>query len=472
MLPSSSLECGIKLLECAPCAVDEWLLQRQRSRVKAPDVKKTSSWNLLVADAVLDVALSTIIFSGATKVLLPFRLMEYMENSFSRFSPSPSSSSSMPRDGWLDSSDPDIPLSSFSGSALAVGVQKKWCALTLLGKSNAAILLPSYQNLSRFLELNKCSSSLSPGLFHQVVIPVPSCFISSKMLFPEIPSENFFYQTVLPEICEKMAMAASSKNSVRGQQYSGQSRITSSPCCFHHDRRYLDSRQSGRGIGEEKGEKEKPYGVSWIAWMRSALSCRFEGAFPSPIRLGDNTAAILTQDARMLSSYSDGSEGRIGDDGKCAGVIWEEGIGNSLSPRWMETILKSAVACGVPLSSVMLSFCRNSPTTPLAWMKAVEGSVSQFACCSLSLPLFPHTDPRITLPSLQNLIAGFNESSGIQKEINDSEVMSSMNAEYARGQFKTSWKVNAAQMERTREWCAALRETWSEFTRTVDGGES
>lgn len=495
MFASLSAEMGINILECAPCAVEAWLLQREENRRRSPDFAKRSPWNLLVADAVLDMALSSLIVSGATKVLLPFRLMEFMENTrVHGVSASPSSNSEF---STFHSTKLGSHSISSSDSTLLAGVQKKWETLASQASSSTAILLPNYKNLSSFLELNRCTSSSfssSPVLFRQVVIPVPSSPISTRMLFPEISSEGFFYQSILPEICEKIAVAQTA-TSESGEIHTNTPQTASSPhnpC--HSDVSQAFSRSDSSWGGREVEESEAGFNISWFAWMRSALSCRFEGEFPSPIRLGDNTAAILNCDTSMLSSsfpyvnakneeagHTVGTMGlpfsyssrqpdrRVKGDGKCAGVIWEEGVSNSLTPRWMETILKTAAVCGVPLSRVALSFSRKSSATPLTWMKAVEGSVSQFVSCSLAnSPLFPYTDARITIPSLQGLVAGFNESVAINKEIDESDDVSSMSPEYSRLGYKNSWRIDNAQLEKSREWCAALRETWDELKNGVN----
>lgn len=491
MLPSLILEKSIHLLECSPCAVESWLLQRQH-RVGSSLSVQLAPWNFTVADAVLDIALSALIVSGATKVLLPFRLMEFMVSN----SPQSllSSSSHCAAGGGRDGSN-ICPSSSLAAPLLAGAVRKKWEILTSQAKPRLAILLPSYKHLSSFLQLNEsCTPSPFSKLFQQVVIPVPSSPLSSKMLFPEIPSEDFFYQSILPEICQKIG-ASQTAALLDSTKRKNHLMASSLPSCLSSN---AFAWESGSVDGGERRDNEETGEVSWIAWMRSALSCRFEGAFLPPIRLADNTATILSHGQPNLTaspssfvssmktkldstvwSRSDEistfrpveSMRKIEGKGKCAGVIWEEGVANALTPRWMETILKSAVACGVPLSRVTLSLCEKSATSPLTWMKAVEGSVAQFASCSLSsVPLFQHSDSRITLPEIQNIIAGFNESSAIQKEMDEGEAISLMSPDYSSKRFYNSWMVDAAQLIKSREWYAALNETWEELSEAVESG--
>lgn len=488
MLPSLILEQSINLLECSPCAVEAWLLQRQRKAGASLSVQ-LSSWNLVVANTVLDIALSTLIVSGATKVLLPFRLMEFM----SRNSAQSFLSSSHCRTGCGGDGSNTCPSSSVADPLLADTVRKKWEILASQAKPKIAILLPSYKHLSSFLQLNEsCTSSSFSTLFQQVVIPVPSSPLSSKMLFPEIPSQEFFYQSVLPEICQKIGASQTTAllHSTKRKKHLQASSLPSCPSS------HAFSWECGGVDGGERSENEKTGEVSWIAWMRSAISCRFEGAFLPPIRLADNTASILFHDQTHLSTSSSSfvsntkaehentvrsrsdeisnfcpaeTTRKMEGNGKCAGVIWEEGVANALTPRWMETILKSAVACGVPLSRVTISLCEKSATTPLTWIKAVEGSVTQFASSSLSsVPLFQHTDSRITLPEIQNIIVGFNESNAIQKEIDEGEAISLVSPDYFSKSLYNSSKVDAAQLKKFREWYAALNETWEELNEKAE----
>lgn len=122
-----------------------------------------------------------------------------------------------------------------------------------------------------------------------------------------------------------------------------------------------------------------------FAWMRSSLSSQLEGPFLSPIRIGEFTSSLLDHSDHSQEGYS--------------GVIWEEALSDNLSARWMETILKTTVACSVPLSKLFISLSGRSSSLHACWGKAVEASVSVFVTCTVPYPIFPQSD--LSVPLLQ-----------------------------------------------------------------------
>ncbi|TPP40600.1 hypothetical protein CGC20_13925 [Leishmania donovani] len=65
--------------------------------------------------------------------------------------------------------------------------------------------------------------------------------------------------------------------------------------------------------------------VRWRAWMRSALTCAYEGTHVPPIRVAEYTSQLLRQ------------------TGGCESVMWEAAV-TGLTPRWLETASKTALA--------------------------------------------------------------------------------------------------------------------------------
>lgn len=363
-------------MECAPCAVAAW---RQRN---GPISKGDVFWSSSIVDAVLDIAISSLLVSGAHEVLIPYSLMRYLDH----------------QDGYSSWLKHCRSICFDTGSkSTPNSILERWEALKSCS-SNVVVLLNSHRELEEFLCMNH--KGPSQGItFQNVAIPVPSGPIACKVLFPGVSSINAFYATILPDICRMM-------------------------------------RQHGMG-------------VRWIAWMRASLSCRFEGDFISPIRLGDYTASLLRESssASVENTVTYDTE----NHSAASRVVWEESIANALTSRWLETIMKTSVACGVPLSKVSLSLCNNSVAGSSFLAKAVEGSISNFTSCSIPHPLFEYADVRLTLPALQERIIGINEFS--------------MSRGCGLGLDSSYWKEGQQQdemvlLEKSNEWMQALHSTW------------
>lgn len=370
-------------MECTPCAVEAWRRKWFSRRFKK---EETSFWSPSLIDAVLDIAISSLLVSGADEVMIPYSLVHYVENSIGTGSPF------------------RRPFTSTAGEGVSSqSIIERWNVLKMCSE-NVLVLLNSHRELPEFLSTNRaCSAAIHSPLpvFQNVVIPVPSGPISCKLLFPELPSVNAFYASVLPHICQTI-------------------------------------RDHGKG-------------VQWMAWMRSALSCRFEGEFLSPIRLGDYTASLLQESP--IASVSNSTR----DLDVAAGasrVVWEESIANALTPRWMETIMKTSVACGVPLNRISLSLCGESASCSTFLSKAIEGTISNFTTCSISYPLFTHADNRLALPTLQEHLLGINNFSAC-RELGLNGL--SLHSKHPQNDETTL-------LENSREWMLALNSKWASIS--------
>lgn len=263
----------------------------------------------------------------------------------------------------------------------SISLQRVWNNAKTV-ESILPVLVRRYDELEPFLAAN-CEVSSAP-LFSKVVLPVPSGPISCKMLFKEeCKGIDSFYTNQLPRIARTLEEA----------------------------------------------------GLSWSAWMRSALTCRFDGAFPSPIRVADYTAALLAD---------------------CDVAIWEEGTPDGLTPRWMETMLKTAASCGVPLPRLCLSMCGETPN-PLSasnprssWMKGTEAGVHQYISCSIPHPLFQYSPIGQGLLELMELAVGVSEV--------DSTLLGDRCGQQKRPPNEI--EKNMQLLEKARKWSKAVNTTW------------
>lgn len=386
-------EGSIRFIEAAPCAAYTFYQQHGSERRKKP---KSRTYDVAAADIALDFALSSLMVGRADEVLIPLALVQHMELE-DLACPSPSSL---------------FPLS----------FKERWKVLKSVKKGSLSVLVPHLRDLKGFLTLNRQCAVDGGAAFSKVYLPVPWSPISSQILFPEYGSIAHFYQTVVPQIQQLLCEDA--------------------------------RRSTSGGVGGES--------VSWVAWMRSALSCRWEGSFSSPIRLGDCTAALLASgscEPHWVETYRPdqracGKEEMAAQSG-CEGVIWEEGIENALTPRWLETILKTSSACGVPLSRVGLSLC-NGSAAPMCWMKAVDASLSQFVTCSVPAPIFSSTDQRVSLLTLFRLVQGRNNCAEIQKAVEED------------GSANHAQKIAEEVLQQCAAWSSAAGETWERFAKQID----
>ncbi|AYU80185.1 conserved hypothetical protein [Leishmania infantum JPCM5] len=133
--------------------------------------------------------------------------------------------------------------------------------------------------------------------------------------------------------------------------------------------------------------------VRWRAWMRSALTCAYEGTHVPPIRVAEYTSQLLRQ------------------TGGCESVMWEAAV-TGLTPRWLETASKTALAVGVPSGLLALALPEESGCTARLLAKSVEVGVTSWATCAVaSSPLYPHTSPVASPQTVQLFTTGWNDVS-------------------------------------------------------------
>ncbi|GET89949.1 hypothetical protein, conserved [Leishmania tarentolae] len=133
--------------------------------------------------------------------------------------------------------------------------------------------------------------------------------------------------------------------------------------------------------------------VRWRAWMRSALTCAYEGTHVPPIRVAEYTSQLLRQ------------------TGGCESVMWEAAI-TGLTPRWLETASKTALAVGVPAGLLALALPEESTCTARLLAKSVEVGVTSWATCAVAnSPLYPHTSAVSSPQTVQLFTTGWNDVS-------------------------------------------------------------
>lgn len=356
---------SLRAVDCSPCAI-EWFL-----------LSKLFRWNDKLAEVTMDIAISSILVAGVTNVMLPYSLIEFLDENSSR--------------------SPHL-----------------WNMLNDHQKS-ITILLRDYKRLESFFSLNRRKSSL----FDSVVIPVPSGPISTKLLFPNEKSLHYLYNVTIPRI----------RLAVNG---------------------YI--RSSGKT-------------VELSAWMRSSLSCSFEGAFLPPIRISDCTRTVLTNrilnngraDDNSLGNFSVNVIDEVAFDGG-AWAIWEESVPNMLTPRWMETILKTSSACCVPFSNISLSLSGESDDAYSFFCKAVEAPVTSFVTSCIPYPIFPHMSARLSMVQLEEFIEKYNTDFSMNAE---DELGSSLSKRSSSGRRET-------QFARVRKWTEVINEAWKEIQLLVN----
>ncbi|CAM39563.1 conserved hypothetical protein [Leishmania braziliensis MHOM/BR/75/M2904] len=136
--------------------------------------------------------------------------------------------------------------------------------------------------------------------------------------------------------------------------------------------------------------------VRWRAWMRSALTCAYEGTHVPPIRTAEYTSQLLRQ------------------RGGCESVMWEAAM-TGLTPRWLETASKTALAVGVPPGSLALALPEESSCTARLLAKSVEVGVVAWATCAVvDSPLYPHASPLASPQSVQLFATGWNDVSATE----------------------------------------------------------
>jgi hypothetical protein len=133
--------------------------------------------------------------------------------------------------------------------------------------------------------------------------------------------------------------------------------------------------------------------VRWRAWMRSALTCAYEGTHVPPNRVSDYTSELLRQ------------------DGGCEKVIWEAAVGG-LTPRWLETAAKTAIAVGIHSSTLTLSLPDEASCSARLLAKSVDVGITAWTTCALTgISLHNRTNPLCTPQSVRVFTTGWNELS-------------------------------------------------------------
>lgn len=192
-----------------------------------------------------------------------------------------------------------------------------------------------------------------------------------------------------------------------------------------------------RTVRRVERARAQGHNVQWRAWLRSSLTCLYEGTHVAPIRVAEHTASLIK------------------DEGGCSHVILEAGV-EGLRPRWLETMVKTALSCGVPTATLALALCE-SPNAAVLLAKAVEMGVSQFATTSLSLPtesegspcdqprLFDGAQPLIGVDTAVTFAVGWSETS-------------------ARGSITAD---EEALLQSSRDYVDALTDEWQSLRREV-----
>ncbi|CCD14110.1 unnamed protein product [Trypanosoma congolense IL3000] len=163
-------------------------------------------------------------------------------------------------------------------------------------------------------------------------------------------------------------------------------------------------------------------------WLRSSLTCRYEGLYVPPIRVAETAA-------RLLSCEVPGASGSC----SCERVVLEEGV-CGLTPRWLETAIKTASSCGIPINSIMLALCRGSvgsQSENYLLSKVIRMGMVSVAASSVPAPVFPETDELLGIDDIHTFSLGWNDAYG--------------------------GRVSAEELESTDdcvEYCAAVRERW------------
>lgn len=134
-------------------------------------------------------------------------------------------------------------------------------------------------------------------------------------------------------------------------------------------------------------------GYRWTSWLRSSLTCRFEGLYVPPIRVAESAARLLASDTG------------------CERVVFEEGVAG-LTLRWLETVMKTTSSCGVPLGRVTLALCGNEGRDADLLSRAVDMGIGGLAVSTVPAPLFPHAESLIGVDDVVTFASGWNDVSG------------------------------------------------------------
>ncbi|KAG8339984.1 hypothetical protein TRVL_09188 [Trypanosoma vivax] len=176
-----------------------------------------------------------------------------------------------------------------------------------------------------------------------------------------------------------------------------------------------------------------PYSVT--AWMRSALTCRYEGLYVPSVRVAETAAKLLSIDIG-------GERGSC----RCNRVVLEEGV-CGLTPRWLETVVKTVASCGVSISSsIGLALCdRNCQEVDENYLlsKATGMGISCIAATAVPAPLFPRAERLISTDSVASFVSGWNDAAGAGVAAGDD----------------LDWSEDCV------EYCTAIRDRWKMFNQ-------
>lgn len=248
------------------------------------------------------------------------------------------------------------------GSSHAAPLPLDACVTTWkeLAKDHRLVVLVGHRDVPAMLQRYPA--------YHNLCVPVPSGPLSAKMFFNQ--SGAGFYQDDISVMLDAIADAA--------------------------------------------GSAGGPSTVQWRAWMRSGLTCRYEGAHVNAIRVSEHAAELL------------GHHG-----GCCQQVILEQGT-DGLTPRWLETVAKTALSCGVPTAALSLALCSSSNATRLMG-KAVDVGITQFATSTLrdcGSP-FVGAEALVDTPTAAAFAIGWTETSAASQVTAAEEELLSSGAEFA-----------------------------------------
>lgn len=176
-------------------------------------------------------------------------------------------------------------------------------------------------------------------------------------------------------------------------------------------------------------------GYKCTAWLRSSLTCRYEGLYVPGVRVAEAAARLLSCDI-------------LGEGGSCSceRVVFEEGI-FGLTPRWLETVMKTAASCGVPMRCVMLALCRGESGNVgenYVLSKAMEVGIDTIAVTAVPTPLFPGTEGFLGIDDVRTFVSGWNDAGNAAASLEEVELV-----------------------DDCVEYCALVRKQWQSLMPTI-----
>lgn len=391
LLSSSGFAPRLSLWECAPCAIWRHHLchtnASPHSRKGAPSYTESAVNTpaaCAVAQMAVEAAAGAVLLGGARTVVVPSALVSYLETRWqwadacnvrdARHIPPAhlgTASSGPIRStasgaAYYITKDYSLPSAAAAPSACAPlqSIRKSWRALQ---SDDRLVVLLSPSDASHFV-------SHFPH-YTQFCVLVPGGALAAQRHFAT--SLDAFYRREVPRLVDTFAAA-----------------------------------------GPRHG---------WYAWMRGALTCRFEGTYKFPITLAELTTQLLRAESRC---WSDGEWGGgdaaaaaatttrktppVSQRGRCRGVVWESAIAG-MTPRWLETTLKTVMSCGLSSAEgeegvLTLALPSAEGSGRSLMYKALDMRVTQFATCSLrNRTMFDDTHSLATLEDAMELVVGCND---------------------------------------------------------------